>query len=80
MSRLDPESIDLAALAEVIRSKVGERVAGDVVARTRMRDAIVDHLSCSELEAELLTDTMVARAFVTRLVAADGSVSWVVGS
>ncbi|NOU29146.1 MAG: hypothetical protein HOO96_14685 [Polyangiaceae bacterium] len=77
MASLNPESVDLAALADVLRAKLGDRVVGDVVARTKMRDAIADHLRCSELEAELLTDTMVGRGFVTRHVATDGTVSWI---
>ncbi|HKO54133.1 MAG TPA: hypothetical protein VJV79_40775 [Polyangiaceae bacterium] len=74
--RLDPESIDLAELVKGLRASCGPVLPGAAVGRTRMRDQLVLHLNCSELEAELLVDTMVARGFVKRREQADGLVFW----
>ncbi len=80
MARLDPESVDLADLATVLQSKLGRVVDGDVVALTRMRDVVADHLECSALEAELLVDTMAGRGFVRRETGPTGAIGWVIGS
>jgi hypothetical protein len=65
MSRLDVEEIDLAVLARSLEARVpvGART-GSLVGRTAFRDVVVDVLGCSELEAELIVDTLVARGFL----------------
>jgi hypothetical protein len=64
MKRHDPESIDLAVLARHLRTVLGSSVPGAVVGRTVLRDEVLRRLDCSQLEAELLIDTMVGRAFL----------------
>jgi hypothetical protein len=75
---LDPEQIDLADLAALLRRTCGGSVLGAVVGRTRLRDEIVHHLGCSQLEGEMLVDTMIGRGFIRRHVHADGQVEWVI--
>ena len=62
---LDLEQIDLAELAKQLAERVpsGAR-RGALVGRTAFRDATVDALQCSELEAERLVDTLVAQHFL----------------
>lgn len=74
--RLDPESIDLAELVRVVRGLCGSALPGEIVGKTRMRDALVTHLHCSELEAEQLVDTMIGRGFAKRRERFDGRVVW----
>ena len=64
MERFDPESTDLAALAAHLREVVGPSVEGSVVGRTQLRDAVVRHLACSQLEGERLVDTMIGRGYI----------------
>ncbi|HRG95993.1 MAG TPA: hypothetical protein PLR99_07085 [Polyangiaceae bacterium] len=78
MTRLDPTSVDLAELAAALRAACGAVVAGAVVGRTRMRDAVGAHLACSQLEAEQLVDTLIGRGFVSRQGEGD-RVEWVIG-
>lgn len=77
---IDPETIDLARLAAVLRGASGETVIGAVVGRTRLRDEVVRHLRCSQLEGETLVDTMIGRGFIRREVAGDGQVEWIIDS
>ncbi|MEO8906336.1 MAG: hypothetical protein ABI488_27235 [Polyangiaceae bacterium] len=72
---INPESIDLAELAAVLRACCGLELRGLLVGKTQIRDEVVRHLSCSELEAETLVDTMVGRGFVVRHDGTDGT-SW----
>lgn len=74
--RIDPESVDLAELARVVRARCGPALPGEVVGKTRIRDEVMAHLECSELEAELLVDTMVGRGFAKRSEQPDGLVVW----
>lgn len=61
---LNPESIDLAVLSASVRARVGSsRLDGYLDGKTRLRDAVTDELGCSTLEAEQVTDTLVARGF-----------------
>ena len=65
MSTLDLEQVDLAALARAIAARVqGPAREGSVAGRTEFRDAVIETLSCSELEAEQLVDTLVARGYL----------------
>lgn len=78
MPRMNPENVDLAELARSIRTDCGPVVDGAVVGRTRMRDAVVRNLECSQLEAEQLVDTLIGRGFVSRRDAVDGRMEWLV--
>jgi hypothetical protein len=59
-----PEEVDLAALVRVLRPLFGAPIAGSIVGRTQLRDAVVRELQCSQLQAEQLIDTMIGRAFL----------------
>lgn len=60
------EQLDLAAVAEMLDHALAGGVAeGYVRGRTILRDALVGHFRCSQLEAEELVDTMIGRGFVT---------------
>ncbi|WP_373049225.1 hypothetical protein [Vulgatibacter sp.] len=62
---MDPESIDLAALAEELRRYFYEDPpVGYLRGRTAFRDAIVDRLGCSSVEAEQLVETLELRGFI----------------
>ena len=75
---LHPESLDLARLAELLREGCGPTLMGEVVGRTRLRDELVRHLDCSQLEAETLVDTMIGRGFIRRGVDRVGLIEWVI--
>lgn len=62
---LDPEAIDLADLTRMLADEVpvGARVES-LAGRTAFRDATLDALGCSALEAEHLVDTLIARGFL----------------
>ncbi len=63
--RLVLEEVDLAELTACLRTRfAGAAPAGYLVGRTALRDAVTDELECSELEAEEIVDTLVARGFV----------------
>jgi hypothetical protein len=65
MNPLDPESVDLADLArQLARVVPPDARSGSLRGRTIFRDATVTLLHCSELEAEQLVDTLVARGFL----------------
>jgi len=59
------EDVDLAELVVALCSRfAGARPTGYLNGRTALRDAVADELRCSDLEAEELVDTLVARGFV----------------
>jgi hypothetical protein len=61
----EPENVDLAELAsELRRVFAGRRPVGYLLGRTALRDAVVNVLSCSQLQAEEIVDTMIARDFL----------------
>jgi hypothetical protein len=63
--RLAVEEVDLAVLVEALSSRFGRTPpSGYLGGRTALRDAVADELGCSDLEAEELVDTLVARGFV----------------
>jgi hypothetical protein len=63
--RLAIEEIDLAELTRMLRSRLaGSAPVGYLDGRTALRDAVAEQLECSELEAEEIVDTLVARGFV----------------
>lgn len=74
--RLDPESIDLAQLITQLRQAVRLPIAGSLEGRTELRDATTRILECSQLEAEQLIDTLIARGFLKREQLEDGQVIW----
>ncbi|HEX4337264.1 MAG TPA: hypothetical protein VH062_15215 [Polyangiaceae bacterium] len=78
-TRFDPELVDLAQVTERLQTLCGTVVEGAIVGRTRLRDAAVDELGCSELEGEALIDTMIARGFVVRRSDISGAVEGVLG-
>jgi hypothetical protein len=63
--RIPIEEVDLAELTSSLQQRF-ERAAprGYLDGRTALRDAVADELECSELEAEDIVDTLVARGFV----------------
>jgi hypothetical protein len=64
VDRLNPESIDLLALAKHLARIFEGGAQGYVVGRTRLRDAVVRRLRCSELQAEELVDTLILRHLI----------------
>ena len=65
MSKLYPEDVDLADLAQSLQAELdGGTVPGYLEGRTALRDYVMIALDSSELEAEELIDTMVSRGFL----------------
>ncbi len=65
MHSLNIEEVDLAELTESLRRRfAGAAPIGYLDGRTALRDAVAAELGCSELEAEDIVDTLVARGFV----------------
>jgi hypothetical protein len=59
---MDPETVDLAALVERMRTRAPNAPIGDyLVGKTWFRDIVVSELGCSELEAEQIVDTLILR-------------------
>jgi hypothetical protein len=77
-SSFDPEVVDLARLASILRARCGGRVEGSVVGRTVLRDAVSEHLQCSQLDAENIVDTMIGRGFIVRSHVPDGPEAWLI--
>lgn len=63
---LDPEALDLLTLTRTLHGQVprGLLPAAYLEGKTALRDLVVSHLRCSELEAEQIVDTLVSRGFV----------------
>jgi hypothetical protein len=61
----DAESVDLLALTLRLqrRQKAVTNLDGYMEGKTRLRDAVASDLGCSQLEAEQVTDTLVAQGF-----------------
>jgi hypothetical protein len=78
MQVTDPESIDLEALEGMLRRLCGTSIAGAVIGRTRLRDAVSHQLGCSLLMAEQIVDTMIGRGFIRQQVHPDGWVYWAI--
>lgn len=65
MGKLIVENVDLAELTESLRNRFsGAPPVGYLSGRTVLRDAVASQLECSELEAEDIVDTLVARGFI----------------
>ncbi|MEO8178764.1 MAG: hypothetical protein ABI895_08025 [Deltaproteobacteria bacterium] len=76
VERFNPEAVDLAVLARVLEGACGESVVGAVVGRTQLRDVVIRHLGCSQLEGEQIVDTMVGRGFLAQERLENGLVVW----
>lgn len=63
---LDREALDLLGVAQKLRNEFGSGpfTSGLLEGKTRMRDRLVESMRCSELEAEQLLDTLLARRFL----------------
>ena len=60
-----PEETDLAQVASDLSGIfAGNPPAGYLLGRTALRDAVAAQLACSQLEAELIVDTMISRGFL----------------
>ena len=65
MGALVIEDVDLATLVESLRRRfAAARPVGFLEGRTALRDAAAEELDCSDLEAEEIVDTLVARGFL----------------
>lgn len=62
---LDPETVDLLALVRALRDELGAPtlMLGYVNGKSLFRDRTVRQLSCSQLEAERIVDTLITRGF-----------------
>ena len=68
----DVAETDLARVAAELKRTFGDRPPlGYVVGKTMFRDAVMNELGCSALQAEQVVDTMISRGFLRY----EGSVS-----
>jgi hypothetical protein len=59
MGPLAVEDVDLHALAAAIRHRLGEHLEANYLrGKTILRDAVVERLGCSDVEAEQVVDTL----------------------
>jgi hypothetical protein len=59
MCPLSVEDLDLAALADAIRHRLGDHLEANYLrGKTILRDAVVEKLGCSDFEAEQLVETL----------------------
>ena len=62
---MNPEQLDLAALTErLAKQSPSSAIGGYLVGKTWFRNAVLADLGCSELEAERIVDTLIARGFL----------------
>ncbi len=60
-----PESVDLATLSNDLKRRFAALPPrGYVLGRSELRDAVVEILACSQLQAEELVDTMISLGYV----------------
>ena len=60
-----PEDTDLAELASTLQRTFADHPpTGYLLGRTAFRDAVVNHLGCSQLQAEKLVDTLVSCGYL----------------
>lgn len=63
--KLRPEDIDLAETTEQLGARLSVRsLVGYLEGKTRVRDALIELLQCSELEAENIVDTLIAQGYM----------------
>lgn len=74
MTRLDPERLDLTALARMLRSACGRSVLGHT-GRERLARLVTQHLGCSSSEGVLAVDAMVERGLIVARER-DGLTEW----
>lgn len=79
-----PHDLDLSALVRGLASTfAGAPPVGFVRGRTAVRDAVQHRLSCSQLEAEQLVDTLISRGLLRFTgdpqTAEDPGAPWVFG-
>lgn len=77
--RMNPEDVELAALAASLRRAPSASVVGAVMGRARLQDELMRHLGCSAPVAKRLIDTMIRRGLIRQEVHRDGWVHWVAG-
>lgn len=59
-----PEEVDLAVLTRQLKTRFAELPPqGYVLGRSEIRDAVVEILGCSQLQAEELVDTMISLGY-----------------
>jgi hypothetical protein len=79
------EDIDLARLTELVRARLGDTIdASYLRGKTVVRDAIVEALDCSEVQAEELVETLELQGFIRFPQLADdthpaGRQPWIIG-
>lgn len=65
MMQITVEDIDLAQLADAVRRSYGRHlVASYLRGKTLIRDAIAEHLGCSEFESEELVETLELQGYI----------------
>lgn len=74
MTRLDPERLDLPALARMLRAACGRSVLGHT-GRERLVRLLTQHLASSAAESTLVLDAMVEHGLVVPRVR-DGLTEW----
>lgn len=74
---MDIERIDLLAVTRYLASEFRDApVHGAVVGKTLMRDALAERLHSSQLEAEMLVDTLVMHGFLVLRDGPDMESTW----
>ena len=75
---LDPESIDLLSLTRRLAADLGAEAipGGYLEGKTGARNLLLNYFGCSELEAEQVVDTLVARGFMRFHTAAESQGGW----
>lgn len=78
MTTLAPEEIDLLALTRRLAADLGSEAVpgGYLEGKTGVRSLLVKYFDCSELEAEQVVDTLVARGFMRFRTAAESEGGW----
>lgn len=78
MRSLNPEEIDLLQLVRRLAADLdSEAVPGSYLeGKTAVRDRLLLYFGCSELEAEQVVDTMVARGFLRFFSAPESEGGW----
>jgi hypothetical protein len=65
MPNMQPEEVDLAELCRVLHARFSSGApTGYVLGKTLMREVVMQVLSCSELQAEELVDTLESRRMI----------------
>ncbi len=70
--------VDLAELARMLARLPESLREGFVLGKTACRDAVLDEVGCSEVQAEDLVDTLVLQGFLRFDVSEFGPAMWTV--